>query len=273
MVVHYYPKFMKKIFIFLLLLVPSLLFAGEEDNNPCGGSNALLNIIDRPSFADSVCTVPARHLLLESGYQYQTLMDDLGRLRIYPNLEPRLGLLDDLELYAILPAYIAQTYSPKYGSTETDAGIKYSFGSYKSWSAAVEAVADFPDGSAAFGSQEMGALLNLIIAYSINDKLSLTGMLSGSTLTVSRYSGGQRFNSFNPDIVLSYFITPKIEIFGEVYEQTKTGPGQKSGAITDGGILFLITKSFVIDLNGGQRIYGFPGSYEHYVGAGATIML
>ena len=86
-----------------------------------------------------------------------------------------------------------------------------------------------PGGSDAFGSEGLGATVNMIIYYSINSQLSLLTMFGGSMITQPKFNGGKRFQSINPDLVLTYAPIKKVDLFGEIYGQTQTGPNQGSG--------------------------------------------
>ncbi|KTC67972.1 hypothetical protein Lbir_2574 [Legionella birminghamensis] len=268
----------KNTLIWLALLIPvTLIFSGtaaaDEPISPCSGPTAFLNLIDRPNYADSSCTVPYKSVIIESGYQYQRLTDSDGSLQTYPNLETRFGLPANNELYILWPTYNQQSFSPRYGNSETMAGLKHMLVNNDQWIIAVEAEIFLPDGSAAYGSKSTGAGANAILTYSINDKWSFTTMLGVSSLTESRYNGGERYNNFIPDLVLSYSLSDRLSAYGEVYGETKTGPGEHSGFNADAGILFLIRPSIIIDINAGQRISGYPGSFENYFGAGISFMI
>ncbi|MCE3044796.1 transporter [Legionella sp. 16cNR16C] len=257
----------------LVFLIASNSAFADEPVSSCSGPTAFLNLIDRPNYADSSCTVPWKSVIIESGYQYQRLTDSDGTLQTYPNMETRFGLPGNNELYVLWPTYNQQSFSPRYGNSETMAGLKHMLINNNKWVIAVEAELFFPDGSAAYGSKSAGGGANAILTYTINPKWSVTTMLGVSSLTQSRFNGGERYNNFIPDFVLSYSLSDRLSAYGEVYGETKTGPGEHSGFNADAGILFLITPSIIIDINAGQRISGYPGSFENYFGAGISFMI
>lgn len=239
--------------------------------NPCGGASALLNIIDRPTFADSACVVPFKKAVLEMGYQYQQLSLS-GHEQNLPEAELRLGLPANNEFVVLLPNYIWQSVPPHSGFTTSVLGIKHEIGYTKHWVAAIEGLFAIPGGSRAFGSKGWGAAFNGILSYTFNPQFNLSFMFGISTETSSRRAGGQRFTSINPNLVLTYSANSKLDFYGEIFGQSKTGPGQGSGFNFDGGFIYLCLPNWAIDLEVGQRISGNLGGFDHYFGAGMSIM-
>ncbi len=246
--------------------------SADTIDNPCGGPNALLNIIDRPTAADSACVVPFKKAVLEAGYQYQQFTHSAGHEQNFPEAEFRLGLPANNEFSVLLPNYIHQSMTPHSGFAATTVAIKHEIGYTEHWLAAVEALFTLPSGSAAFGSDGLGTTFNGVVSYTFNPQFNLTFMLGGSSETQSSSNGGQRFSSINPDVVFTYSATEKLDLFAEIYGQSKTGPGQGSGFNFDGGIIYLLLPSFAIDLEIGQRISGNLGGFDHYIGTGMAVM-
>ncbi|MES2219323.1 MAG: transporter [Pseudomonadota bacterium] len=238
-------------------------------DNPCSG---LLNIVERPSNADSTCVVPFKQALLEAGYQYQQLSHSNGQQQNFPDTELRIGLPASNELTVLLPNYIHQTMAPHYGNTAAVVGIKHEIGYNEHWIGSVEALFTMPNGSSAFGSNGLGTTVNAIVGYTFNPKFNLTFMIGGSTLTESSLSGGQRYSSINPDVVFTYSPSERLDWYGEVYGQSKTAPGASSGFDADAGVLFLILPNWEIDLEVGQRISGNLTGFAHYIGTGMSIL-
>jgi len=248
----------------------SNIFADTTDD-PCGGPSALLNIVDRPTIGDSACVVPVKKAVLEFGYQYQKLSHAAGHQQNFPETEFRLGIPAHNELVILLPNYIHQSMIQRSGFSAATIGIKHEIGYTKNLVATVESLFTLPNGSAAFGNKGLGAALNGIASYTVNSVLNLTFMLGGSTETTSSADGGQRFTSINPDIVLTYSLNPKVDLYGETYGQSKTGPGAGSGFNFDGGIIYLLYPALTVDLEFGQRISGDLGGFDHYIGTGMAI--
>lgn len=242
-------------------------------DNPCLGSNALLNLVDRPNASDSPCTVPERKMMVETGIEYQQLLHAAHAQVNLPEAEFRFGLPKQNELFLLAPNYIHQSIAPKAGFTQTIIGLKHMLGYTDKWVAAIEGAANLSDGSDAFGDQRFGAVFNGIASYTINDKWTATFMLGGSRLSAARLDGGQYYNSINPDVVLTYAPVDKVNIYGEFYGQSQTGPNEGSGFNIDFGVLYLWDPNLAIDVSVAQRLQGGLGGYERYCGAGFTLML
>jgi hypothetical protein len=231
----------KGIFFFVILFISSYSPQGSTFNKtPCGGPTDLLNIIDRPTVGDSACVVPDRSAVLEMGYQYQKLLYE-GTLQNLPEALLRVGLADSFEFNIFLPNYIHQTVLPHTGFTATNIGIKHELAASKSWVTAIEGYITFPSGSASFGSQGTGWIVNGLFTYTLSAEISLAGMLGLSSQTQSIDGGGLRYSSFNPDLVLSWNRN-KMSIYGELYGESNTGPQNGSGFMIDTGILYQIKK-------------------------------
>ncbi len=244
----------------------------ETINNPCEGPSALLNIVNRPTVADSACVVPFKEAVLELGFQYQQLTHSAGYQQNFPEADLRIGLPANNELVIVLPNYIHQSMTPHSGFAATTMGIKHEIGYTQTWLSTVEALFTLPSGSAAFGSQNTGAAVNGIINYTFNSTFNLSFMFGVTTQTQSKLNGGQRFTSINPDLVLTYVLNQKINFYGEVYGQSKTGPGEGSGFNVDGGILYLPLSNLEVDLEVGQRMSGNLNGFNHYIGTGMSIL-
>lgn len=243
-------------------------------DNPCyGGPGEMLNIVDRPNNADSACAVPAGRFEFELGYQNQQLTDTSANQQNFPSAELRFGLPHNSEIFIVVPDYIHQSIAPTSGFTQTVGGLKHQILYNDKWLLTVEGAVVLPDGSAAFGNKHIGGAANAIISYNINTQLNMTGMFGGSSTTESRLEGGRRFNSLNPDLVLTWTINGKTSLYGEVYGQRKTGFEEGRGFNFDLGILYLFKPNLVLDLSGAQRLTGNLGGFERYIGAGLSVMI
>ena len=260
---------MKKVITAILTIgLSSTIFA----DNPCEGPTALLNIANRPSAADSACAAPFKKAIIESGYQYQELTHSAGQQQNFPQATFRLGLPDHNEFVIDLPNYIHQSKVPQSGFTATNIGIKHQFKATETLVTAIEGVFTVPSGSAAYGSQGTGFTFNGIMSYSITPDFGFAFMLGGATLTESSSSGGGRYNTINPDLILTYAITSKLNVYGELYGQTKTGPNTGSGYNSDAGFIYLLKPNLTVDIEIGQRISGTLSNFNQYLGAGLAWM-
>lgn len=260
----------KKILPFLVL------FAINETGwaeNPCYGQGEMFNLIDRPNNADSACTIPAGKVEFEAGYQYQQLYSTSGNQQNFPELELRYGLPADSEIFAITPNYNHQNTAPTAGFSQGKAGFKHQFWYNPNWIITADAYVSFKGGSNAFGNQGNGAAVNLIVSYNITSSLNVVVQAGESNTTDSILEGGKRYNSFNPDVVLSWNLNDKYNLYGEIYGLSKTGANAGWGVNMDIGLLYLLRENIVLDVNGSQRISGNAGGFQRYIGAGLSVLL
>jgi opacity protein-like surface antigen len=246
----------------------------EQIDDPCAGPSELLAIIDRPTGSDSPCVVKPGKVLVEAGYQYQRLFTVDGYQNQLPQAEFRLGLPYNNEINLLAPNYVNQHISNQgnfSGSTAAVFGLKHELGYTSKWIYTIEALFTVPSGSSSYGSDGWGYALNGIINYSITSAISITAMIGVTSETDPTASGGGRFNSFNPDVTLTWQLTPKFQIYGEVYGQTKTSAVNSSGYNTDMGMQYLITPNIEVDAEYGVRLSGNLIGFQHYFGAGGGI--
>lgn len=262
-------KKLGKLFFALGILsgIPTHVFADANDN-PCVGSLALLSIVDRPTVGDSACVVPFKKAILELGFQYQKV-SHAGYQQNFPEAEFRLGLPANTE-FVVLSNYIHQNFSPRAGYAASVVGVKHQLGTSKEIQSAVEGLFTLPSGGKVFGSNSLGGAFNGIVSYNISSQFNLTCMFGVSSQTTSSNAGGQRFTSVNPDLVFTWSPKDTLDVYGEVYGQSKTGPGKGSGFNFDGGMIYLIRQNMTVDLEYGQRMSGVLDGFDRYVGTGLT---
>lgn len=258
-----------------VLVISSLsfsVFAVTVENASCGGPSALLNLVNRPTIADSPCTMFAKKAEIELGYQYVTLFNNIGYAQNGPQAQFRLGLSELNEFTVLLPNYYGLSL-PYSGWSGVSLGVKHELGHTRQWIATVETLLTPPSGGAAFGSPEVEAAFNGIVSYAPHDLFSVSFMLGVTTLVEPSILGGGRYESINPDLVLSYFPRENLSLYAEFYGQSKTLVGEGSGINCDAGFIYLVKPYMTLDLEYGQRISGFLGGFERYVGFGMAIVL
>lgn len=259
------------IFLFVQILFAHAVLA--ETGNPCFSPFQLLNTVDRPTASFSPCTTPVGKVLFEMGYQYQKLAFDLGFLQGYPNLEARFGLPDNTEVMAILPSVVQPSKGLRAGATALTVGLKHEFFYTDKFIFTMNGLILPPSGSKNFGEGEVNAITNAIFCYAINTKFSLAVLAGLSTQTTPIAAGGQRYNSFNPDAVLTYAPSSTLNLYAEVYGQTNAGPNQGSGYNINVGLLYLFKPTIVLDLEATRRLSGYLGGFDQFVGAGLSVLL
>jgi hypothetical protein len=237
-------------------------------------------VIDRPTVEDSGCVVPQGMLDLEAGAIAGNLYPAPGgRFYMLPNLALRWGLPDNSELVWLPPDFQHQSVhgapdSPPVtlrGFGPTTIGIKHVLGYSEHWQWTAEALTTLPSGDGTFGSHGVGGALNAIVSYG-NGPLGLSLMVGATSQTEPTAAGGRRFQSFNPDLVVTWAASSRVQLFAEVYAQSHSGYRQGSGTNADGGMQFLLTPDLVVDVEEGVQIAGSLGGFSHYSGLGLGLM-
>ncbi len=260
-------------FILLMVLIATIAQAHAQEQaaeiqDPC---SSFLAVLDRPTISDSPCVVPLGRIVIETGYQHSTLrVKGGGRADNYPQAVFRTGLPGRSEFVLVAPNYTTQS-SPDGESAGWSAivtGIKHSLGYNSTWQGAAEALFTLPSGSDAFGSRGLGVAVNGIVAYSLSEHTGISLQLGISSQTDPSASGGDRFTSFISNLVATWQPIDRLQFYGEIFGQSKTGPGKSAGYNLDGGVQYLLTPSWEIDIEGGVRLTGDLGGYTHFFGAG-----
>jgi hypothetical protein len=245
--------------------------------DPCSGPSALLAVLDRPTVSDSACAVAKGQFVLEMGYQHAYLRGPGGGTADnFPEAEVRVGLPGSNEFVLLPSNYNRQRTRAFSGGPEqkTDGlsavtlGLKHELGYTRHWLGAVEALFTLPSGGSAFGSRGLGAAFNGIVDYAVSDQIGLSLQLGVSSQTDPAFSGGRRFTSFTSNLVSTWQPMERLQFYGEIYGQTSTGPGEGAGYNADGGVQYLITSSWEVDVEGGVRLVGNLGGFTHYFGTG-----
>lgn len=258
-------------FLILSFIIAREAFSETNSGGPCSGVS-LLSLTDRGSISNTPCIMPSNQWLLETGYQYQRLAEGSG-LQNYPQANLIYGLPGNTELMLMLPSYNQQSTPHISGFTSTSIGAKHEILYGKDWSIAGELFITPAGGSYAFGNQRTEILFNGIGSYNLNAKTSLTLMLGEGSNTNSRLDNGGRYSSFNPSLALAYAVNDKMNFFIEVFGQTKTNVNQGGNINADCGILYLVTKNLVLDLEVAQQISRPTNSFTQFIGAGASLKL
>ncbi|MHB8623168.1 MAG: transporter [Sulfuricaulis sp.] len=245
--------------------------------DPCGGPSTLLATLDRPTVGDSSCVVAQGRVVLEAGIQRGALSATPGgHFATVPDAELRFGLSDQNEL-AWLPPNLQYQHNnagpgsaagTAHGFGATTLGLKHQIGYSAHWQETIEDLATAPSGSSLYGSHGWGNAASGIVSYSSGGPFGLSLMLGISSQTAPTAAGGNRFNSINPDIVVTWLSNPRLQFYGEVYGQNRTAYGQGSGFDADGGVQYLLDRKWEVDLEEGFRLHGELGGFARYTGIG-----
>jgi hypothetical protein len=253
--------------ILLLLFLPSLSLADPATDDNCAN---LLAVLNRPTVSDSVCVVKPGQTIVELGTQYVNSYPNSGHSWNYPEMQVRFGLPGSNEFTFLAPNYI-DTLNGEQGFTPWVVGGKHQFPAAGKWQYTVETYITTPTGDSDFGSQDWGLALLGIVNYNITDVFSVEFQLGLTTETTAISSGGERYNSINPDLVLAWQWFKSLQLYAEFYGQTQTAPGQGSGFNADAGIQYLPVDNIELDLEYGQRLSGELGNLARYIGAGVGL--
>ncbi len=203
-----------------------------------------------------------------------------GSVDTLPNLELRFGLADHSEFVLLPPnfQYLSLDAGPQgpaatvRGWGPTTVGIKHVLSTTQHWQWTAEALATLPSGDSFFGSRGIGGAANAIVSYSSNGPLGVSLMVGVTSETEPTALGGQRFQSFNPDLVVTWLSNPRLQFYGEIYAQSHTGYAQGWGTDADGGVQYLINDNFEVDLEEGVRLQGDLGGFSNYTGVGLGVL-
>ncbi|CAM2964001.1 Uncharacterised protein [Legionella steigerwaltii] len=256
-----------KIVFCILATIP---FTAIADNDICSN---ILSVINSPSNINSSCSTPFKKVFVELNYIDQQLPDHSGTQQNFPNADLRIGLPSNSEFFVYPSNYIDQKSFPGKGTTDTRFGLKHTINYKKNWIFALQGIADTPTGSFAYGSNHWGVTFNGITYYEISNQLSIMGQLGISRLSDPKLSGGNYFNTINPDVCLSFSPSSRVSLYGEIYGQSKISATQGAGFNFDGGILFLVFPNTIVNLSGGQQLYNYLGNFKHYINLGIAVLL
>ena len=224
--------------------------------------------------------VPKGMTVLEAGATAGNLYGSPGgEIDSLPNLELRWGLGDNSEFVWLPPNFNYQSVNAGpgapaatvHGFGPTTVGIKHSFGYTEHWQWTAEALATLPSGDSTFGSHGAGGAVNAIVSYG-NGPLGVSLMVGVTSQTEPTAAGGRRFQSFNPDLVVTWLTTSRLQFYGEVYGQSHSGYRQGWGTDADGGLQYLVSADFEVDLEEGVRVQGDLGGFSNYTGVGLGLM-
>lgn len=267
----------------LTALAAAAIRAGDAAELPpaCSGPSGFLAVIDRPTAEDSGCVVPPQRLDVEAGANAGNLYPAPGgKLYLLPSLALRWGLPGNSELVWLPPGFQYQSVAGGPGAAAatvrgfgpTTIGFKHVLGYSEHWQWTAETLATPPSGDSTFGSHGLGGALNAIVGYG-GGPLGVSLQMGVTSQTAPTAAGGQRFQSFNPDLVVTWGASSRLQLFGEIYGQSHSGYLQGWGTDADGGLQYLVTPDLVVDVEEGVRVAGSLGGFSNYTGVGLGVML
>jgi len=244
-------------------------------SDPCG---SILSIVNRPTVTTGTCTVRTGNFDLESGYTNTTITGLGGGSSVnYPQSLVRIGTADphfDLEFGP--PSLQTSTAgAPRVtGSSDVNLGAKYELGSSTRWLYGVNGVITFPTGSQAFtagGTQYTG---NFNWGYTVNSIIGLDGSLSFNSLSgFDTAHNAQSYFAFVPSLEVTASLPGPSEFFGEYAYFSQAGVGLGSKSLLDFGYVRDLGEHLQLDVEYGFSPTLLDGQKQHYLGAGASLML
>ena len=244
-------------------------------SDPCG---SILSIVNRPTVTTGTCTVRTGNFDLENGYTNTTTTGLGGGSGVnYPQSLIRIGTADphfDLEFGP--PSLQTSTAGePRVmGSSDVDLGAKYELGYSTRWLYGVNGLVTFPTGSQAFtagGTQFTG---NFNWGYTVNSIIGLDGSLSFNSFSgFDAAHNARSYFAFVPSLEVTASLPGPAEFFGEYayFSQAGAEPGGKS--LLDFGYVRDFGAHVQLDVEYGLSPTLLDGQKEHYIGAGASLML
>jgi hypothetical protein len=244
-------------------------------SDPCG---SILSIVNRPTVTTGTCTVRTGNFDLENGYTNTTITGlGGGSGANYPQSLIRIGTADphfDLEFGP--PSLQTSTAGvPRVtGSSDVNMGAKYELGYSTRWLYGVNGVVTFPTGAQAFtagGTQYTG---NLNWGYTVNSIIGLDGSLSFNSFSgFGTAHDAQSYFAFVPSLEVTASLPGPAEFFGEYAYFSQAGVGLGSKSLIDFGYVRDLGAHVQLDVEWGFSPTLLAGQKQHYIGAGASLML
>jgi hypothetical protein len=221
-------------------------------------------ITDRPSFTNSVQTVPERSLQFENGATWANT--PTANTATFPETVLRLGITprDEVQLY--LPYALrnedASANTATTGWSDPRIGFKHGLARPLPWgmNASVNGIVSLPLGNSVASSSGVDPVFNLILSKPVSARFSLTQQTS-LTLDTSLDEGQC---SINPSLAAGYAFTPSL---GGFLEYASFIPIAKPTTnIVDAGVQYTFKKYHALDVRVGTGLTN--GESIGFVGVG-----
>lgn len=247
-------------------------WAAMQTPNPCTTGVKILSYVNRPTVGDSACVVPMRNALLENGYNYFFLPAGTHG-QIYPQSNLRLGMPDSTEFGILFPNHLIESFRPSSGESPAAINLKHGFASGERYYFSMETILILPMGGGGLGAADYGGIINADLLYSLTNTVSVGMQFGVMSQTFPASTGGARYQSLNPEIVLSWQPVPTLDWYLECYGQSRIGPGLGYGFNADGGVLYSVTPAIEVDAEVGQRLVNRLGGFNQYIGVGLSVLI
>jgi len=238
-------------------------------------SSGIGAIVTRPTQTTSVCVVKPNHVLVETGYQTETVKapGPPYTFQSVPNAEIRVGTeLRNVEIDVFPPNSLRSA-----GVTalaDVAAGVKWQIASTPTFAYGVNVNGTAPTGSnpltnpSGLGSANFGtATYNVNVQGVLGSVFGYGGTLSENDLVVPT---GRRYSSFVPSLSLSMSLPQSTSLFAEVARFTNAGgPGTPTRTQYIVGVTRDVRARMQLDVETGFSPTAATGKYR-YLAAGAS---
>lgn len=226
---------------FALVLV-SVAFLMPSQAHAQDAASAPPLITDRPDFTESAVVVPLDAVQIEGGFTYS---DNASGMVSVGELLVRYGLLDRLELRAVLPSYASvDNAAGTDGFTDSQVGFKYQLGPTRGgWDVGVLGALSLPTGADAFSSGTIDPSAIFVAGRSVNDRISVAGQIRGLI------EGKNNDAILESSIVGAMSLATDLTGFAELAARFQDGVD--TGVQLHTGITSLIRPGFQLDIHAG----------------------
>ncbi|HWL93385.1 MAG TPA: transporter [Phycisphaerae bacterium] len=223
-------------------------------------------VTDRPDFTESTSTIPYGHLQLEGGYTFSYDSGDGERNmdHTYPEMLARIGLVKNVELRI---AWLGWSHSSQMhrerseegrylkltdfenGPTDMNLGFKFHLLDQKEWIPDFGVIVDasIPVGAQNKTSGDVDPTVKWLWAYDLGHDFAISGNVNFAVPT----SENGRFFQAASSISLSHAFTDRLGGYVEYFGFYPNDRGQSDAHYTNGGLTFLVTDNFQLDIRAG----------------------
>jgi hypothetical protein len=238
-------------------------------------------VTDRPDFTESTDAVPQGHFQLEGGYTFT--YDRNARDRVHEHTAPelllRIGLIDNFELRLGWNGY---SWTQDQFETETRRGRRVT---REDWSQGAHDLSlgfklkfveqeglrphlgiigqiSAPSGSPHLSSGDVDPEVKLLWAYDLTERVGLAGNLNLGVPTENRH----RFLQASASVSVAVAVTERVGTYVEYFGFYPNADEADAAHYVNGGLTFLITNNFQIDLRAGFGLNGEADDFFSGIG-------
>ena len=225
-------------------------------------------VTDRPDFTESALSVLPGVVQLEAGYTL-TRIDGLNSHSLGEVLL-RIGVLPRTEVRVGLNSFAWSDDPPDAsGLEDVSLGVKVELAAGGSQgfqllrpSIALLVSTTLPTGAEEFGENDLQPAAILAMSWELSERFGLGANAGVGAPT----AGGDRFGQFSGSLALGASVTEHLGAYGEYYVLAPPGPDADAAGFLNGGLTWLVSEDFQLDLRAGLGIHGADA--DAFFGAG-----